>query len=155
MPCLAVTAALSPGTNAANAHPSLRLTAAAARVILFVGLRSTILRLPVADRVLFPLGLVTYSLYLLHGFTQSALGKADSRFALPEGVQLPVRLAVIAIGIGVGLLVHRLLERPLDRWLGAGVPAGEAFRQSLRRQHVRDPERAPETGIAHPIGTHE
>lgn len=155
MACLAVTVTLSLGTDPANTERSLRLTGASALVILFVALRDTILRLPFADRILFPLGLATYSIYLSHWFTMSALGKAVGRLRLPESAQLPVRLAVIAVAVGVGLLVYRLLERPLDRWLRAGVPIGEAFRQPFRRRRAMGPEPPPEAGIAHPIGAHE
>lgn len=146
--CFAVTAALSLVADAANAERILRLTGASGLVVLVIAVRETILRLPLADRVLFPMGLATYSIYLSHWFTLAALGKVAGRLGLPPSAQWPVRLVAIALGVAVGMAVYRLLERPLDRWLRAGVPVQEAFRLPFRRRPVR----SPETGIAHPIG---
>lgn len=146
--CLAATGALSLVADAANAERILRLVGASGLVVLVVAFRDALLRIPLADRVLFPMGLATYSIYLSHWFTMSALGKAAGRLGLPGSAQLPVRILIIALSIAVGFAVYRLLERPLDRWLRAGVPVQEAFRLSFRRR----PAIPPETAIAHPIG---
>ncbi|AWN36255.1 acyltransferase family protein [Methylobacterium radiodurans] len=142
--CLGATAALSLVADAANAERLLRLTGASVLVVLVIAFRGALLRIPIADRVLFPLGLATYSIYLSHWFTMSALGKVAGRLGLPESAQVPVRLAVIALSIATGFAVYHLLERPLDRWLRAGVPIREAFRPPFRGRQ--------ESGIAHPIG---
>lgn len=113
--CLAVTAALSLVADAANAERILRLTGASGLVVLVIAFRETILRLPLADRVLFPMGLATYGIYLSHWFTLSALGKVVGRLGLPPVGAMAGAPRRHRPRVAVGMAVYRLLERPLDR----------------------------------------
>lgn len=132
--CLAISAGLIVILEAANLTRVSRIIVAGALFILAVRLRFRIAMAGRVNKILVPLGEATYSIYLSHWFVLSVFGKVAGRVALPEALQLPMRMLAIALSLLVGLLVFRIIERPLDRWLRHGLPIREAFGDPFRRE---------------------
>lgn len=130
--CAACTAALLPLSDTANATAVFRIAGAAAIFLIFVRLRGSITAGGAIDRVVAPIGIAAYSIYLSHWFVLSALGKVLTYSALPS---FAVRAAAILLALGIGVAVYACLERPLDLWLRGGRSFREAF--AIRRKGVR------------------
>jgi exopolysaccharide production protein ExoZ len=114
-----------------GAHLVVRLAAAAAVFVLFLLARRLFAADNAVNRFGWKFGDASYSIYLVHWFVLSAMGKAIVILQPDPTAAELIRLAGVALSVAVGFAAWALLEKPVDRWL-RGELGGAAARASSR-----------------------
>lgn len=100
-----------------GAHLVLRLAVAATVFWLFLAARHLFDADSAINRFGWKFGDASYSIYLVHWFVLSALGKAIVVLQPGEALAELIRPLGIALSIAAGFAVRALLEKPIDQWL--------------------------------------
>ena len=103
-----------------------RLFVVAIVFLLFSASRSFFAVDNVLNRWASRIGDASYSLYLLHWFVLSILGKIFGVLNLPPASEWPMRLLGVALCIVLSVVVFQYVEQPIDRWLRRLLPIGRA-----------------------------
>lgn len=100
-----------------GAHLAFRLAVAAAVFSLFLVARPLFDADNAVNRFGWKFGDASYSIYLVHWFVLSALGKAIVVLQPDAAAAELIRPLGVALSIAAGFAVRALLEKPIDQWL--------------------------------------